>query len=305
MRFDLIDLRLFLFVLETGSITHGAARANLSVPSASARLRGMEDAMGLPLLERGRRGVEPTPAGVTLAHHARLVRGQIERMEGELGEYARGVKAQVRLWVNTAAMAEFLPTPLARFLATRPNVDVDLKERSSVAIVKAVSAGFADIGIVYRTVDHGALALLPFAIDKLVLVVGRDASLPELQGRRDIALREIGDHPFIGLGADSPLQDYVGEHALRDGRPLVFRVRVGSFDAICRMAEQGVGLGIVPETAFKRCRRAMRIASVRLNDAWATRHLAVCARDFDTLPGYARELVAHLTAHPSAHPTDP
>ncbi|MDI7066914.1 LysR family transcriptional regulator, partial [Klebsiella pneumoniae] len=46
MRFDLIDLRLFLHILETGSITHGAARANMSLPSASARLRGMEEALG-------------------------------------------------------------------------------------------------------------------------------------------------------------------------------------------------------------------------------------------------------------------
>ena len=50
MRFDLIDLRLFLYVLETGSITHGAAQANMSLPSASARLRGMEEALRMPLL---------------------------------------------------------------------------------------------------------------------------------------------------------------------------------------------------------------------------------------------------------------
>src|ERR1700684_1668645 len=81
MRFDLIDLRLFLHILETGSITHGAARANMSLPSASARLRGMEEALGVPLLERGRRGVESTATGDTLAHHARLVLGQVDRME--------------------------------------------------------------------------------------------------------------------------------------------------------------------------------------------------------------------------------
>jgi molybdate transport repressor ModE-like protein len=91
MRFDLIDLRLFLLVIEAGSITHGATQANLSLPSASARLRGMEEMIGHPLLERGRRGVEPTPAGDALAHHARIVLRQIEQMRGELGEYSKGL----------------------------------------------------------------------------------------------------------------------------------------------------------------------------------------------------------------------
>ena len=118
MRFDLIDLRLFLFILETGSITHGAAQANMSLPSASARLRGMEEALGLPLLERGRRGVESTPAGDTLAHHARLVLSQIERMRGELGEHSDARKTRIRLWANTAAVTEFLPRPLQNFFDT-------------------------------------------------------------------------------------------------------------------------------------------------------------------------------------------
>ncbi len=109
MHFDLTDLRLFLHVAEAGSITAGAARSGLALASASARVRSMEEQAGVALLERGRRGVEATPAGRALLHHARLVAGQIERMRGELGEYARGLKGHVRLLANTAAMAEFLP----------------------------------------------------------------------------------------------------------------------------------------------------------------------------------------------------
>src|SRR6202012_903127 len=117
MRFDLTDLRLFLHVVESGSITHGADKANMALPSASARLRGMEDMIGLPLLDRGRRGVEPTSAGVTLLHHARLVLRQIEAMHGELGEYVSGQRGQIRLLANPAAMTEFLPARLASFLS--------------------------------------------------------------------------------------------------------------------------------------------------------------------------------------------
>ncbi|MCR6628862.1 MAG: LysR family transcriptional regulator [Magnetospirillum sp.] len=59
MRFDLVDLRLFLNVTETGSITAGAERSALALASASARIRVMEEMLGIALLVRGRRGWSP------------------------------------------------------------------------------------------------------------------------------------------------------------------------------------------------------------------------------------------------------
>ncbi|MFT4439552.1 LysR family transcriptional regulator [Caballeronia sp. 15715] len=293
MRFDLIDLRLFLFILETGSITHGAAQANMSLPSASARLRGMEEALGLPLLERGRRGVESTPAGDTLAHHARLVLGQIARMQGELGEHAEARRTRVRVWANTAAATEFLPRPLAGFLRHHPNVHIDLKERQSTETVKAVLNGSAEIGIVSDAVEHGTLQTFPFAIDKLVLIVARDHALC---GRRRVALKEVVEEDFIGLSAGSALQEYLGEQALFAGQQFYFRARVRTFENICSMVEQGASLGIVPATAAKRYRGTPGVHTVELTDPWAKRQLLICVRDLETLQRPERALVDALVA---------
>jgi DNA-binding transcriptional LysR family regulator len=76
MRYDLDDLRLFLHTVTEGSITAGAHRMHLTLPSASARVRSLEHHAGVALLVRGRRGVRPTPAGTTLARHARDVLDQ-------------------------------------------------------------------------------------------------------------------------------------------------------------------------------------------------------------------------------------
>ena len=88
MRFDLSDLRLFLNVVEAGSITHGAEHMHLAIAAASTRIRNMEAALGTPLLHRERQGVQPTPAGRTLVHHARMLLQQAERMHGDLAQYA-------------------------------------------------------------------------------------------------------------------------------------------------------------------------------------------------------------------------
>ncbi|MGH7006233.1 MAG: LysR substrate-binding domain-containing protein [Alphaproteobacteria bacterium] len=293
MVFDFVDLRLFLHVAEAGSITGGAARAHLALASASGRIRGMESAMGVPLLHRGRRGVQPTPAGRALVHHARLVLQQVERMRGELRQYARGLKGHVRLLCNTAALTEFLPEALARYLAGNPNIDVDLEERPSYEIVGAVAEGAADIGIVADVVDLAGLELFPFRTDKLVVVVPRGH---KLAGRRHVAFRDVADAAFVGLNPGSALQDHLGRQAARTGRALKLRVRVRGFEAVCRMVAEGVGLGIVPETAARRCRRTMTIRAVPLSDAWSLRQLTICVKRFEALPAHARALVEHLRA---------
>jgi len=144
MRFYLTDLRLFLQIVEAGSITQGAERAHLALVAASTRIRNMETSLGTPLLHRGRLGVEPTPAGHTLIQHARLLLQQAERMNGDLAEYADGLKGQVRLLSNTNALTEFLPESLSDFLASHPQVSIDLEERLSDEIVAAVADGATD-----------------------------------------------------------------------------------------------------------------------------------------------------------------
>ena len=106
MHFDLIDLRLFLHVQEAGTITGGAAASHMTLASASERIRGMEDSLGSPLLSRAPRGVQLTPAGRTLAHHAQLVLRQIDQLQGEMGDYGAGIKGHVRLLCNSSALAE-------------------------------------------------------------------------------------------------------------------------------------------------------------------------------------------------------
>jgi DNA-binding transcriptional LysR family regulator len=292
MRFDLVDLRLFLRVAETSSITHGAAKANMSLPAGSERLRGMEVELGAALLERGRRGVKLTAAGRVLVHHAQLVLQQIEHMRSELSEYSGGTKGHIRLMANTSALSEFLPEALKAFLANNAGIDIDVEEQSSYDIIRLIAEGFADVGIVADIVDFGGLETFPFAIDRLVVVMPRKH---KLAGARRLSFRDLLDHEFVGVAATNALQQHLGQHAVQAGRPLKLRVRLGSFDAVCRMVENGVGLAVIPETAARRCRQTMAIRIARLSDPWSLRHLNVCVRSLPELPDYAQRLVHHLT----------
>jgi DNA-binding transcriptional LysR family regulator len=291
MRFDLVDLRLFLHVAEVHSITRGAERSNLALASASARIRGMEDALGVPLLVRDRRGVTLSPAGRCLLEHARLIVQQVEHMRAELGSFARGLSGSVRLLSNTAALSEHLPKVLAGFLAANPTISLDIEERESADIAAALASGAADVGIASTAVLPDSIEQFPFRDDLLVLVVPRRDAMAQ---KRVLALADVIDRAFIGLPRESALQRHVIGHATRLGATLNIRARVTSFDAVCRMVETGAGIGIVPEVSARRCRRIMRVDTVRLSDPWARRRLAICVRRLGTLPAGAQRLVAHL-----------
>src|ERR1700676_5267724 len=293
MRFALPDLRLFRHVVEAGSITGGAGRAHLALAAASTRIRNMEEALGAALLVRGRQGVTPTQAGRTLLQHARLILRQAERLREDLGAYAGGRAGQIRLLSNTNALTEFLPEALSSFLATHPQVSVDLEERLSDEIVGLIAEGVGALGILAATVDAGALETYPFRRDRFVLVVARDHALAK---RAKIGFEDVLDQDFIGLDRASALQRFLASKAVRIGRPLRLRVQLRSFDAVCRLVECNVGIGIVPETTARRVLRTMAIAVVPLTDPWAVRELTICVRNMKELPLYARQLVEHLRA---------
>src|SRR5215510_2105745 len=196
MHFDLVDLNLFRHIVEAGSITHGAERAHLALAAASTRVRNMEQALGAALLVRGRQGVTPTQAGRTLLQHARAILRQAESLREDLGAYAGGAAGQIRLLSNTNALTEFLPETLSSFLATHPNVNVDLEERLSDEIVGLIAEGVGDIGIIAGTVDPGRLTTYPFRSDRFVLVVARDHPLAK---REKVDFAEVLDLDFIGL----------------------------------------------------------------------------------------------------------
>ncbi|WP_340645751.1 LysR substrate-binding domain-containing protein [Phenylobacterium sp.] len=293
MRFDFTDLKLFCDVVDAGSITHGAERSALALAAASTRIRGMEDSLGTRLLVRSRQGVTPTPAGLMLLKHARTILAQSARMRDDLGAYAGGLTGEVRLLANTNASTEFLPEALARFLADNPKVRVDLEERLSDEIVGLIAEGVGDIGIVAGTVDVGGLETFPFRSDRFVVVAQKGHPLAAHAG---VAFAEVLAFDLVGLERTSALQRFLADKAARLGSGLNLRVQLRSFDAVCRLVEAGVGVGVVPQSTAARVAHITPLCVIELEDDWAVRDLTLCVRRFADLRPYAQDLVRSLRA---------
>lgn len=291
MHFDLIDMQLMVNVAGAQSMTKGAERSFLSLPAASNRVKNLESQLGTALLYRSSQGVTLTPSGEAFVRHARIVLRQLEHLRGDIREYSSGVKGRIRVYANTTAMNEFMPTILAAYLGTHRDVNVELRERLSYQVVKAVADGSADIGITAQAGGGENIEFLPYRTDRLVLVTHRDHPLA---GDVAVDFDATLGYDYVGLSEASAIHAFLLQAADDLGRMLRFRVEVSNFEAACRMIAADVGIGVIPETAARRYVKELPLAVISLNDTWSLRKLHICVRRFDNLPVFAKDLVSLL-----------
>lgn len=288
VRFDLVDLKLFTHIAEASSLTRGAERSHLSLAAASTRIKNLEEHVGVKLLSRSSHGVKVTGAGETLLAHARRVIRQLEQLSGDLQEYASGVKGHVRVFANTTAMSEYLPAVLRTYLVNHPDVTIDMQERLSPHILRAVQEGAVDIGIVAGNLRAEGVEMMPYRNDRLVLAVALSRPLAQ---RKRVGFIEALKFDIIGLPEASAIHTFLQGAAADLQRSLRWRVQVSNFETACRMIEANVGIGVLPESTAVRHAKSMALSIVQLEDDWAERRLQICVADLAALPLFARKLV--------------
>jgi DNA-binding transcriptional LysR family regulator len=299
-RLDLTSLQLFVAVCERGSIGKAAEQEFMAPSAVSKRLSDLESAVGTTLLYRHARGASPTPAGQSLLHHARSVLFSLDKMQGELSEYADGIRGHVRMHANISAIVQFLPEDLGSFIRLHDQIKIDLEEHLSSDVVRAVQEGTADLGICHTGVSGPLpdLQTRPYRQDHLVLIVPRDHPLAD---REQLAFIDSLDWDHVGLHANSSIYQAMHQAATSAGRGIRLRIRVTGLDAMCRMIHNGLGVGLMPRRAFELMHGVGELTCVALTDDWATRQIDLVARDFSTLPVTARLLVAHLGEQSGQH----
>ncbi|MET0855738.1 MAG: LysR family transcriptional regulator, partial [Telluria sp.] len=290
-RLDLVSLSLFALVVRTGSISKGAALANLAVGAASKRISDLEATIGITLLERHSRGVMLTVAGQALHRHAQKILSDVDLLTADLSDYASGLVGVVRLWANTSAVTQFLPHDLAAFTAANPGIRIELEEGDSREIVVAVLDGRADLGIFADRTPAMGLQLVDYKKDRLSLVVPRDHPL---SSRRTLWFEEVLDYDFVSLSASTSLAERLQAETEALGRNLKLRIRVRSFDAMCKMVAAGMGIAVLPSDAVQELVRSLNLRQITLKDPWAQRGLLIGLRDARAVSRHVRLLLEHL-----------
>jgi DNA-binding transcriptional LysR family regulator len=290
-KIDLTTLQLFVAICDEGNLTRASQREAIAPSAVSKRLHDLEQALKVSLFNRQPNGMILTPAGESLLHHARLTLLNIEKIVVDMAEHAQGVRGHVRMLANLSAIVEFLPDDLPAFFRTHDLLRLDLQERPSAEVVRGIEAGAAEIGICSADVGTRDLERHPYRRDRLVVVVPNGH---RLSSEPDVQFADTLDFDHVGLFATSSI--YLRSHATAQqlGKAIRLRVHVPGFDAVCRMVQAGMGVGLIPDRAFEVLSHGMNLKAVPLRDAWADRELIVVARNSSRLSTTSKMMFDHL-----------
>lgn len=289
--FDPVTLQLFVAVCDEGNIGRAAEREAI-VPSAiSKRIAALEEDLGVTLLVRSRRGIEPTPAGEVLLRQARNILSVMERAHGELSEFSSGVVGSVRVLASMSALSEYLPDDVAHFLATYAAVRVSLEERVSSELVRGVREGQADFGVCWDVGDLSGIRTESYRSDHLCIAVRPDHPLAN---RDSLAFADALAHEFVDIQAGSMMHTMLQRFAAIAGQPLRYRVQVSTIDAAMRIVAANLGMAVVPREVVGPLAHTLGLRLLPLTDTWAQRRFVICTRPDVALSATARLLVTFL-----------
>ena len=290
---DLKTLRLLVAVCDHQNMARAAEQEHIEPSAISKRIAQLESDLGTPLLLRGRRGVQPTPAGAALLEHARTVLFTMDRIASDVASFGSGIKGHVRLVASASAIAESLLEDLASFMreSGNRNIKVDIEERFSRDLVRHLREGSASVGVCWDSVDLSGLQHRAYRRDHLALAVHPDHPLAH---RKSLRFEQTLDHEHVSLPPSSAVHTMLQRAAARVGRTLSMRVIVSNFDATFRVVAANLGVCVVPVEVGRSYASMLGIKMIPLTDSWAQRRFTICFRDFDTLQPAAQRMVDHL-----------
>ncbi|WP_137390954.1 LysR substrate-binding domain-containing protein [Rhodoligotrophos defluvii] len=221
-------------------------------------------------------------------------------LEANLIDFSSGIRGHVRIWANESTLFGFIPERLESFTEAYPQVRIELQSNLSPFNVQAVRDNSADIGIFSGNLPTADLTVETCFEDKLMVIVPRGHPLEKSSVVR---FADILRYEFVEQEPRSSIQTLLFRQASEQGSVMKSRVRVGGFDAVCRMVESRLGIGVIPSLLAERLAPVMDIAVIPLAESWATRIHKICVRAQDDLPVATRLLLRHLTSEPSPSST--
>jgi DNA-binding transcriptional LysR family regulator len=290
---DLQSLRIFLSACEARSMSKAASRLNVALSAASRRLAMLEKEVGTPLIVRRPHGIEPTAAGVTMMNYARDVLRLGDKLAVSLGEHRSGVRGYVRVCASSSVLVQRMAKDLSLFVGQNPQIKLDLEERPSASTIDAVLNKQADIGAIVRDTDIPGLKITDYEGDRLAVAVPASHIL---ERRRNLRFADILDEDLVALESGTATNRLLSMRAAEIGRPMKVRVQVRSFEVMCLMIGQGLGIGILPELAAQPLSKALNLRLIRLAEPWAMRQYAICVRANEAIEAPTERLITFLAS---------
>jgi DNA-binding transcriptional LysR family regulator len=265
------QLRLFLEIVRSKSLSRAADSLQLTQSALSRQLSSLEDYLGHRLFERTGRGVELTETGRKLKDATESAYELVDSAISRIRELEGVTEGSLTVATIHTLSYYFMADVVATFLAQRPKVNITLLGRSSTEVVELIESGKADIGFVYDTVvASDALNITPLFEETMSLIVHEDSP--------------VAAHAHIDLQRLSlPLVVFPAHYALRrmlSGKGIDFKVaaEVETVDAMLKLVSITSGQCVLPDRIPTKLLREYRLVHVKIVSPLLRRRIVAITR---------------------------
>lgn len=290
MTLDLMSLKLFIRVIEEGTISQAAHKEHIASAAVSRRISELEAQLNTQLLHRTNKGVAPTEAGLELLYRARNLLQNAQALKDHLHDFTREQKSQIHILANISALSQNLPHLLSLFTQQHPSIHLKIEEKNSQNIVYDIEKGKADIGI-YSALPHDAkIESEVFGHDQLGLLVPLDHDLAHQQ---QLFFEQCLDYDQIVLRSGTQINYLITKAAMEVNRHIKVRAEIDSYETMALLVNAGMGIGVMPKQSTAMF-QIPHTHFIPLQDTWAQRSLLLAVRSKKNLSSSAQLLCSYL-----------
>jgi DNA-binding transcriptional LysR family regulator len=272
---DTRQLAAFCAVVERRSFSQAADQLGVTQPAVSLQIRSLEKRLGMQLLDRSGRRVEPTEAGQRLYRSAHRLLQLEEQLLAELGDDADGELAgRLEIGASTGPGGTVLPVVLCEFQRRYPGVHVALSVSDTQRVVEQVARREVELGVVGAQRRHRGVVFEPFFRDEVVLAVPRGHRF----ANRTVSLEELTGEPLVLMQEGAGVRQVIDEELRTAGvrlRDLDVRLELGLQESARSAVVGGFGVTFISRSAIEADLVAGTVAIARVEGLDPSRDISL------------------------------
>jgi DNA-binding transcriptional LysR family regulator len=293
--FDLYELALFHLVVKHRSFTKAAEIAGLTQSAITRQMQGVENNLGIQLLERTTRSVRVTPAGGFLFLEAARLLGDVDRSLQHLAQEFAGARKEIRVDVSRTISLAYLPGFFHANLRQLPHIGYRVTYETSRQILTALEANEQDIGVLCRPTRLSKTVRVTHRFSDAFTAIASIEHSAELGAlsKTKARIEWLKKQNWLLIDEGTNTGQQLRAWIKRQGWRIEPTMQLDNFDLIINLVSLGMGVSLVPIRALALYNQKQKLARIPL-PARFTRELVVVVRKHRELPTHLEQFIANV-----------